>query len=163
MIKDPNNKSTTDNPVGLFMVAAGSVIELNKSGKILLLKRSDDLDWRPSEYEICYGRIDQFEDVETGLRREVFEELGLNDIEIVSILAVWHMFRGSKKAENELIGITYYCRTNTREIRLSEEHSSYKWVLPETAIKMVGIDGVKRDINKYILARRSQADNYGSG
>jgi len=31
---ETNNKSTTDNPVGRFMVAVGAVIELEGTGKI---------------------------------------------------------------------------------------------------------------------------------
>ncbi|MFA6570034.1 MAG: NUDIX domain-containing protein, partial [Bacteroidota bacterium] len=84
------------------MVAGGAVIEQNHTGKILLLQRNSNLDWHPSEWEILYGRIDQFEDVTTGLKREVKEEAGLDDIELVDILTVWHIFRGSLKiAENE--------------------------------------------------------------
>ncbi|MBI3619608.1 NUDIX domain-containing protein [Candidatus Roizmanbacteria bacterium] len=43
---------------------------------MLILQRSRQLDWQPSQWEISYGRIDQFEDAETGLRRELYEELG---------------------------------------------------------------------------------------
>ncbi|MDO8487680.1 MAG: NUDIX domain-containing protein [Candidatus Curtissbacteria bacterium] len=150
---DPNNKSTTKNPVGHFMVAVGFLIELKRSGKILLVKRSDVLDWQPREWEIGYGRINQFEDTEVGLRREVFEELGLDDLEIINVLNIWHIFRGSMKAENELIGITYHCRTNTSEIRLSEEHSQYQWVLPEKAKEMVTVGGIKEDIDSYISSK----------
>ena len=152
MSPDPNNRSTKLNPVGHFMVAAGSVIEMGISGKILLVQRAVNLDWHPGEWEICYGRIDQFEDVEKGLRREVREELGITEITIIKVLRVWHMFRGTKKAENELIGITYYCRTNNKIIKLSHEHSQYKWTLPEDALKLVANEGIKQDINKFITS-----------
>ena len=52
MTKDVNNLSSKSNPVGRFMVAAGALIELNSSGKILLVKRGNKLDWHPSEWEI---------------------------------------------------------------------------------------------------------------
>lgn len=150
MNQDPNNISNKQNPVGRFMVAAGAVIELNHTGKILLVKRSESLDWQPSQWEITYGRIDQFEDIEAGLKREVFEELGLKDITVGAILSVWHIFRGSKKAENELIGVTYHCSTNTETISLSKEHSHYQWILPEEAVALVHISGIRRDIYKFI-------------
>ncbi len=150
MSTDPNNTSTASNPVGRFMVAAGAVIELNDTGKILLVQRSPTLDWHPSEWEITYGRIDQFEDVPTGLRREVFEELGIREITIHEVLRVWHIFRGSPKAENELIGITYHCRTSQEDVKVSAEHSQYRWVPAEEAAKLVSIDGIREDVNAFL-------------
>jgi len=147
---DPNNTSTEKNPVGRFMVAAGAIIELNDSGKILILQQSSKLDWQPSEWEIPYGRLDQFEDAETGLRREMKEELGIRSIEIVKVIRVWHIFRGSKKADNELIGITYHCRTKTEKMHLSDEHEEYQWVAPEEALTLVKVKGIRRDIEQFI-------------
>lgn len=148
MSPDPHNKSSQKNPVGTFMVAAGAVLELDTTGKILLIQRNKDLDWHPKEWEICYGRIDQFEDVESGLRREVSEELGVGDMKILQVLRVWHMFRGSQKAENELIGITYHCRTTIQKIQLSPEHSHYQWVAPEQALEMIVNEGIKEDVKR---------------
>ncbi len=146
MTRDPHNKSTIENPVGRFMVASGALIELKNTGKILLVQRSKKLDWHAGEWEICYGRIDQFEGIENGLKREVFEELGIKDLKIIKVLRVWHMFRGSKKAENELIGITYHCRTSTEIVKLSKEHSDYRWVLPSKALELIKNDGIKDEI-----------------
>lgn len=149
--KQPNNQSTQENPVGRFMVASGAVIEQGNTGKILLIQRSSKLDWHPNEWEIMYGRIDQFEDTETGLKREVREETGIADLEIVDILTVWHIFRGSEEtAENELIGVTYHCRTNQLEPKLSDEHQSYRWVTPDEALNLVKVDGIRRDVKKFM-------------
>ncbi len=150
-IIQPNNKATKENPVGRFMVACGAVIEKNSTGKILLIQRSADLDWQANEWEIIYGRIDQFEDPIAGLKREIKEEIGLLDVEIGQVLSVWHIFRGSEKtAENELIGITYHCRTKQEQPLLSKEHQNYKWVTPQEALELVKVDGIRRDINKFI-------------
>lgn len=112
MDKQPNNVSTKENPVGRFMVAVGAVIELGNTGKILLNQRNSNLDWQPNMWEIPYGRIDQFEDLDKGLKRGVKEETGIENLEILSVLTAWHIFRGTEKsAQNELIGITYHCRT----------------------------------------------------
>jgi len=151
MISQPNNKSTTENPVGRFMVAGGAVIELGSTGKILVNQRGPYLDWHPNEWEIVYGRISQFEGLEDGLKREVKEETGIKDLEILTVLSTWHIFRGTvKKAENELIGITFHCRTKQKTIKLSKEHSLYKWVTPEDALKLISVTGIRRDILKYI-------------
>lgn len=149
--QQPNNRSSLENPVGRFMVASGAVIEQGSTGKILLIQRSSNLDWQPNEWEILYGRIDQFEDTEKGLRREVKEEIGLSELEIVGVLTVWHIFRGTDEvAENELIGVTYHCRTLEEKPILSKEHQAYKWVTPQEALNLVKVEGIQRDIYKYM-------------
>ena len=148
---DPDNRNSQTNPVGRFMVAAGAVIELGTTGKILLVQRSRQLDWHPGEWEITYGRIAQFESPEEGLRREIQEELGLTDIEVGGILRVWHIYRGSKKAENDLVGITYRCKTLSDTVVLSDEHEQYTWVTPEEALSMIHIDGIRKDVECYSL------------
>lgn len=154
--QQPSNISTKENPVGRFMVASGAVIELADTGKILVVQRSSSLDWHPDEWEILYGRIGQFEDTEEGLRREISEESGITDLEIIAVLTVWHIFRGTAEtAENELIGITYHCKTVQTELKLSDEHRNYMWVTPEQALEMVKVSGIKRDILKYIESRSS--------
>lgn len=150
MVEQPNNNHTKDNPVGRFMVAVGVVIEQEQTGKILLLRRSDDQDWQGGEWEIDYGRLDQFEDPITGLKRELFEETGLQEIQVHSILSTWHIFRGPVKAENDLIGITYHCTTKSTAITLSHEHSAYQWIDAAEALKLVTVPGIRRDIQKFM-------------
>jgi len=73
------------------MVAVGAIVQLKGTNKILLIKRNENEDWQPGEWEIPYGRIDQFEDLSTGLRREVKEETGLTNLKIGNILTNWHI------------------------------------------------------------------------
>lgn len=151
MSKQPDNSSNKSNPVGRFMVAVGAMIELRETGKILINQRSAHLDWHPNDWEIIYGRIDQFEGLENGLRREVKEEVGIDDLEIITVLRAWRIFRGSEQsAENELIGITYRCRTQTEAIKLSKEHQNYQWVTPQEALKIVSESGIRQDIERFI-------------
>ena len=146
---DPYNLSTEKNPVGHFMVAVGGMIELQDTNKILVIKRAEDQDWRGGEWETQYGRIDQFEEPLQGLHREVREETGLVNIEIRDVLTVWHLFRGSAKAENELIGITYWVRALEDTVQLSFEHTEYRWVTPEEALELITEEGIRRDIRKF--------------
>lgn len=150
MTTQPNNQSTDINPVGRFMVAIGAVIEHAKTGKILLLQRTNDQDWNSGEWEVTYGRIDQFEDTETGLKREVREEVGITDLLLGKAFSVWHIFRGPEKANNELIGITYHCITHQDEPILSSEHQAFKWVTPEQALDLIKVEGIRRDVQRFI-------------
>jgi hypothetical protein len=50
MSSDPNNQSTSANPIGRFMVAVGGIIELGNTGKILVTQRSSELDWHAGKW-----------------------------------------------------------------------------------------------------------------
>jgi 8-oxo-dGTP diphosphatase len=154
-VAQPNNQSTATNPVGRFMVAVGAIIQHERTGKILIIRRANTLDWQPGEWETLYGRIDQHEDAQQGLAREVSEEIGLHDLVVKNILTTWHIYRGPKKAENDLIGITYHAVTDQDAITLSNEHSEYAWVTPEEALQKISIEGIKRDVNAFINQRSS--------
>lgn len=149
-MQEPNNHSTETNPVGRFMVAVGAIIKLKGTNKILLVRRAKTQDWQPNEWEILYGRIDQFEDLPTGLKREVKEETGLTDLEIGPILTNWHIYRGSKSAYNEVIGLTFICETTQKNVTLSFEHSEYQWIEPEKAVELIKVDGIKKDVEEYL-------------
>ena len=136
------------------MVAVGALIVHEKTDKILVVQRAGSQDWHPNEWEITYGRIDQHEDPESGLRREVLEEIGITDLAIQSVLRVWHMYRGPEIAENDLIGITFVCTTSTMEIRLSHEHRAQRWVSPQEALELISVEGIRKDIETYILSRQ---------
>ncbi len=135
------------------MVATGSIIVHSQTGKILISQRAKTLDWMPNEWEIPYGRMDQHEDPEQGLRREIAEELGITDLKIRQVLRVWHIYRGPKAAENDLIGITFLSTTTTDEAKISNEHQAYKWVTPEEALTLISIEGIRKDVEAYIKLR----------
>lgn len=64
------------------------------------------------------------------------------------------MFRDTEEiVENELIGITYHCKTSQSEPVLSAEHQAYRWVTPKEALQLVTVEGIRRDILKFIKKR----------
>lgn len=144
--------------VGRFMVAAGAIIELEGTDQILVMKRHDG--FHNGEWEVCYGRIDQGEDIETGLRREVREETGIADLQIIDYLSHWHMYRETSSPENEVIGVTFVCRTSQAEVQLSSEHTEYRWMSLEEALDLVKVEGIKRNLVEYQawLVRQAQVD-----
>ncbi|GAG76826.1 unnamed protein product [marine sediment metagenome] len=52
-----------------------------------------------------------FETSEDTLRREVYEETGIQEINIKKPLDVSHYYRGERKAENQMIVINFWCTT----------------------------------------------------
>ena len=147
------NKDTEQE--GRFMVAVGAMIEHSTSGKILLLKRAATADYLPSIWEDIMGRMKQFEEPEDALRREVKEESGL-DIDILKPLTTFHDYRGDRTPENEWVGITYLCRTDSDRVVLSQEHDAYRWVSPQEALVLVEHPGVRSDVQALIDETRQR-------
>ncbi len=139
------------------MVAVGAFIELNKSGKILILRRSKHIDYLPNAWEIPYGRLKQFEEPIGGLKREVKEETGM-DFVLINLVTYFHTYRGSKPmAENELVGLVFHVRTQLEIPILSPEHSAFKWVTPEEADKLVVEGDMNEDIKAFLDYKKIQS------
>jgi len=144
----------TEVKIGRFMVGVGALIEHEATGLILVAKR-DRANYNKGTWEITYGRIDQFEELEDGLRREVQEEVGITQLEVKRILRVWHFYRGQKSAETEIFGLTYHCVVPTQTVTLSDEHSEYRWVTPAEALQMIEVAGIKQDLEFFIKNKQN--------
>jgi 8-oxo-dGTP diphosphatase len=134
------------------MVAVGAVIEHVPTGRILLMQRASTADYAPGLWEDLTGRMKQFEEPEDALRREVREETGL-EIEVVKPIKVFHLYRGERTAENELVGIVFWCTTQSDRVTLSHEHQDYRWVQPREALEIVSDPGIRYDIEAFIAER----------
>jgi len=122
---------------GRFMGMVGALIWCPSKEKYLILKRSGEKDFAENTWECGTGRVDQGEDFTQALRREIQEELGV-DILIDFIIGTAHFYRGDKKPENEMLGVFYCCSLEDPDlIKLSWEHSEFRWVTPSTAEKIL--------------------------
>ncbi len=93
-------------------------------GKLLLLKRRSNDVHKPGAWDIPGGRLELGENPFDGLKRETLEETGF-DIEIVMPIDV-HFFT---RDDGQKIQMTIFvCKPKSGEIKLSEEHTEYKWV-----------------------------------
>jgi 8-oxo-dGTP diphosphatase len=141
------------NEEGRFQVAVGAVIV--NGDKVLLIRRAAE-GLEPGLWEYPAGRLKQFEDIEKGLRREVEEEVGLEDLKIDRPIRTFTYMRGGDAAENEVKGIVFVCRTKQKDIKLSPEHDQYEWLDFEEAIKRLSHEGIKQDV---VIAREHVAKN----
>lgn len=137
------------------MVMVGAILENSNDGKILLVKRSRSNQVDPEVWEDLGGRLKQFENFETGLRREIFEEVGISEIEIVKPIRIGQTFLGEKKAENETLLVVFWCKTGTDAVSLSDEHTEYKWLTPEEGLRLVTHPGIRTEISAFINERAS--------
>jgi dUTP pyrophosphatase len=95
----------------------------------------------------------QGEEPDAALRREIEEETGIADVEIVQPLWVNHFFRGPQLPAHEVVYIAYWCRTDSREVSLSDEHAAHQWVAPEEASALVASSGLQPSISAFLAAR----------
>jgi len=142
--------------IGKFMVAAGAIIEHPTEAKILITKRQNT-DQENHQWELIYGRVDNFEGLFAGLKREVFEETGIDKIKIIKAIRVWNFFRGEREVKNEIHGITFICKALTDKVQLNHEHSDYEWIDPVKALEKISVPGIKIDLELY-LKHREQND-----
>lgn len=98
----------------IVLVAKGLIF---KDGKILVLEKSD------GRWDLPGGKLEQGENYEDGLLREVSEETRLR-VKIRRHLSDWSIW---KNPELLIIGSTYLCDLIGGDLQLSEEHSAHFW------------------------------------
>jgi 8-oxo-dGTP diphosphatase len=113
-----------------------------KNNKVLVMRRSMEEDHAQGLWDTPGGAIDFAEDHKVCLLREVLEEAGI-DIEIIKPLRVWSYF---KNPDTQIIGVTMLCRYKSGEVKLSEEHTEFKWIDPEKILNMETTDGIRKDV-----------------
>ena len=112
-----------------FYVAIGALIE--KEDQYLVLRRSPEKDVGANLWEFVTGRLEEEEDPAIGVLREVKEEVDLN-VEVIMPINTSFFYRGSK--EYPMVFIVFWCRYIKGEVKLSWEHTEYKWVSLDEAI-----------------------------
>jgi 8-oxo-dGTP pyrophosphatase MutT (NUDIX family) len=124
----PDNPPRYSSQVGHFLAGIAALIWDPATEKYLLLQRSADKDYASGAWECVTGRVDQGEDFEQALHREVHEEIGAS-VQIEFIVATTHFYRGPATPENELLGIIYGCTIkNPTQVTIEEEHSQARWL-----------------------------------
>ena len=119
--------------IGRFLAGIGALIWNPDTDQYLLLRRADHRDFGQGAWECVTGRVDQGENFEQALHREVREEIG-GEVQIEFIVATTHFYRGQAAVENELLGIVYGCTIkNPTAIRHGEEHSEMRWATVKEA------------------------------
>lgn len=124
--------------------------------KILLIRESKN--WKLTTHADLYGlvggRIEPGENFAVGLKREVFEESGLN-ITIGDPLHVDEWRPLIKDEPWQIVGVFFECEADSDEVKLSEEHDHFVWIKPEEYINYNLMEPSKKAIEKYINKRMS--------
>lgn len=90
------------------------VVIIDDSNRVLMLKRSDYMDKYAGEWDLPGGHIKVGEDFLDGMKREVKEETNL-DVKDLKFI---------QKIDNLDF---YYCKYNNRPIKMSHEHTGFRF------------------------------------
>lgn len=100
----------------------------------LVVKRNENDNLYPGAWEFPGGHLEDGETLKDGLKRELMEEIGfIEDFNPI----ITHYFDEVKEKNNELIHdleIDFIVNVNKSQVnvKLSEEHSDYKWVTKDS-------------------------------
>lgn len=117
---------------------------LLSGGKALVLRRDDNDEIGGGTWEFPGGNIEFGESPEEALKREYLEETGL-EVEIEKLLYVTSF---KTHPNRQVLLIAYLCRcSDSTALRLSCEHSEYKWAGREELQKCLS-EGIAQDIGR---------------
>lgn len=92
--------------------------------QFLIMKRSENATNKPEGWDIPGGRLEIGENSFDGIKREVREEADI-DIEILMPLDIQHFVRDDGQ---QITMIMFLCKALSKKIKLSDEHTEYKWI-----------------------------------
>ena len=133
----------------IITVALVAFLE-NENGEVLLQKRMDSGLW-----DLPGGGLELGETLEEALRREVSEETGSNDFEILKQFATynWGDFSYPNGDKVQPIDICYVCKISKKSIDLEyqdEETKALAWVNLKTDNKPLFNPKMQQAINDYL-------------
>lgn len=129
--------------------------KINSKEKVFLAKRASTKKFLPSVYEIPGGHIDFGESVVDGLKREFYEEFGVQ-ISVGDPFACFTYINHVKQSHS--IEVVYFAKfINETELRLDpENHSSFAWVSLDD-VEQVYSSQKGKDDDEFIVVRKGLA------
>ena len=126
----------------LNLIEAHIVRKENSKVEFLLMKRSPNEKY-PNIWQMVTGKIHNDETAYQAAIREIQEETGINTN---SIFVVPHLnfFYNHESDENITIPVFVTLVNSNTEIKLSKEHTEFKWVTFKEAKKLLAWPGQKK-------------------
>ena len=118
--------------------SVGAIVFRKDSDRLqfLILKRRDNSIW-----EFPKGHIKKDENELDTLKREIYEEIGIEEYELTEKFREKISYISSRGVIREFI---FYLITSEEQIKSSEEHSEHKWITIEEAPDYFKYDDIIR-------------------
>jgi molecular chaperone GrpE len=160
-------KVIQERPEAWLMLFNVKAVILNKNNEVLILKRVKEEDFNGGKFDLVGGYVSQNETFEEGLLREIQEETGLKELEIISVIKASEFEKEHPKF-NKLKALRFLVRYTGEavqpEIELSEEeHQSSEWLPMDEAIKKFSdSDGFEKEKKETLLAAMNYLERENS-
>jgi len=132
--------------------SAGAIILRKESGKpLFLLLHYPSLNHRADKeyWDLPKGHIEKNEDILETVRREIFEETGLKEVNFIEGFKETIKYFFKWEGKNILKFVTYYLvETKTEEVKISPEHIGFRWLPFEEALKQLTFKNAKEILKK---------------
>ncbi len=125
--------------------SAGAVIFRKEDGKIYYLL----LHYTPGHWDFPKGHIEKGENIIQTVRRETEEETGIKDIKIISGFKEWIKYFFRAEGKNIFKIVTFFlAETKTKEVKISFEHTDFKWLPYKEALEQLNFKNAKEILKK---------------
>ena len=124
---------------------SAGVILFNKTGGIQFLV----LKYPSGHWDFVKGNIEEGEEEEETVKRELFEETGINNLEIhqgFNEKAEYNYYKKNNKVHK--IVSYYLAETNQKQVKLSFEHLDHKWSNYEDSMKLITFENSREVLKK---------------
>ncbi len=103
------------------------------NNRLLLIRKSNNAPHCAGKWEVPGGRMEVGDSIDSHLRREVYEEVGI-DIVAIEPFFVWEWYvNKNEETQQHIIAVAVLCFTESSEIALNNQDASdyidaYQWV-----------------------------------
>ncbi len=135
-------------------------VPVEKSAGAIIFRKEGDITYylllsypglrHPKPYwDFPKGHIEEREELEDTVKREVEEETGLKEIEFIEGFKETFKYFFKIQDQNILKFVTFYLvQTQKKEVKISEEHSGFQWLPFEEAVKQLSFKNAKEILKK---------------
>ncbi len=117
---------------------------IEKRGKFLLVKRSDQEPNFPGKWMFPGGKVEIGEDALQGLLREIKEETGIEIEDKIALLRTYYFTRSDG---GNALGFNIVAQWKAGEVVLGDGLVNHAWILPEEITKYDTIKGFEIMVN----------------
>lgn len=145
--------------------SAGAVVFRRENEEIFYLL----LHYRARHWDLPKGNIESGEKIRETARREIEEETGIKDLKFIKGFKerIEYSFKSfPKKSKRRPEGkdifktvVFLLAETGTKEIKISREHTGYKWLCYEKALRQLTFEKAKKVLKKADRHLKETAEN----